>query len=191
MTGMTVERRAEGVALLDVSGSFSDRRFPGTGTVAQVALLLANVIADRVLDVDAPELSHLSAPEPAGARLATALDLALPRSATTAESDEADDPVVAAEEPDDEPASHPLLEQGWLEHAVQDLVRDYGSTFAAVWSADPKRLTAAAVTLLAELSLVAAVPGGVLALPLLARYRNASIKVNLRSGRADVSLFDL
>ena len=61
LTGMTVERRAEGVALLDVSGMFSDRRFPGGGTVAQVALLLANRIADRVLDPDALPLSQLTA----------------------------------------------------------------------------------------------------------------------------------
>ncbi len=59
LTGMAIERRAEGVALLDVSGMFSDRRFPGGGTVAQVALLLANRIADRVLDPDAMPLSRL------------------------------------------------------------------------------------------------------------------------------------
>lgn len=191
LTGMMIERRAEGVALLDVSGSFSDRRFPGTGTVAQVALLLANVIADRVLDVDAPELNQLAAPEPDGSGLTASLDLALPRSAASAESDPADDRAPSAEEPDEEPESYPLLEQGWLRHAVENLLRDYGSTFAAVWSVDPKRLTHAAVTLLAELSLVVVVPGGVLALPLLARYRNASIKINRRSGQGDVSLFDL
>lgn len=198
-----------GVALLDVSGSFSDRRFPGPGTVAQTALLLANAIADRVLDVDAPALTALAAPEPAGAGLAAVLDLALPRSAATADPDAAEvEPVDARpEEPQDQPASYPLLGQGWLQQAAADFVRDYGSTFAAVWTADPLRLTDAAITLLAELSLVTVVPGGVLALPLLARYRDARFNVNRsarsgvnrsarsginrRSADAEVSLFDV
>ena len=64
-TGMVLERRAEGVALLDVSGMFSDRRFPGSGTRSQVALLLANRIADRVLDPDDRPLAQVTAPEPA------------------------------------------------------------------------------------------------------------------------------
>ena len=46
LTGLVAERRAEGVALVDTSGRLSDVRFPGTGTVAQVALLLAGEICD-------------------------------------------------------------------------------------------------------------------------------------------------
>ena len=42
-------------AMIDPTGRLSDVRFPSTGTIAQVALLLAGEIADRVLDVDAPE----------------------------------------------------------------------------------------------------------------------------------------
>ena len=87
LTGTTVERRAEGVALLDVSGTFSDRRFPSGGTVSQVALLLANRIADRVLDVDAPPLSQLTAPEPDSRRLAESLDRAMPRADLLADLD--------------------------------------------------------------------------------------------------------
>lgn len=67
LTGSVVERRGEGVAVLDVSGEFTDRRFPGSGTRAQVALLLANRMADRILDPDAPELTVLT-PDPGRAR---------------------------------------------------------------------------------------------------------------------------
>jgi hypothetical protein len=50
-------------SLLDTSGAFSDRRFPGSGTVAQTALLLLNEIADRIEDLDAPtEDDHTSSP---------------------------------------------------------------------------------------------------------------------------------
>lgn len=203
LTGLAVERRSEGVALLDTSGAFSDRRFPGPGTVSQVALLLANVIADRVLDVDAADLVQLSAPAPPGAVLATQLDLALPRSGMadaplepvepTAYSPSSDATAEVDELHDDAtpPARYPLLEDGWLRTATAELVAEYGTTFAAAWTADPVRLQVAALDMLAELSLVIAVPGGVLALPLLARFRNARIEVNRRSARAEVSLFDL
>ena len=59
LTGLVAERREEGVAMIDSSGRLSDVRFPGTGTVAQVALLLAGEIADRVLDPDAPETARM------------------------------------------------------------------------------------------------------------------------------------
>lgn len=210
LTGLAIERRSEGVALLDTSGAFSDRRFPGPGTVPQVALLLANLIADRVLDVDAADLVQLAAPDPPGALLVVQLDLALPRSGLADASPERTRPgadvaplpglgglgrgeagLGGLDDGSAVPARYPLLEQGWLRTAAADLVKEYGSTFAAAWTADLDRLLAAALELLAELSLVVAVPGGVLALPLLARYRNARIELNRRNGRAEVSLFDL
>ena len=43
--------------------------------------------------------------------------------------------------------------------------------------ADPDRLLAAAVQVLTDLAMVARVPGGLLALPLLARYRNAVVSI--------------
>ncbi len=201
LTGMAVERRSEGVALLDVSGSFSDRRFPGPGTVTQVALLLANAIADRVLDVDAPALIEMAAPEPPGTGLVAQLDLALPRSVLTDSAPDYQEPAWSAAgaradaetEPDDglPPARYPLLQNGWLATVVAELIREYGSTFAAARLADPDRLLADALELLTELSLIVPVPGGVLALPVLARYRNARIEVNRRADRVGASLFDV
>jgi uncharacterized protein (TIGR02678 family) len=46
--GLVVEARAEGVLAYDVDEELSDVRFPGTGTVAHAALLLANALADEL-----------------------------------------------------------------------------------------------------------------------------------------------
>jgi hypothetical protein len=72
---------------------------------------------------------------------------------------------------------------------MTELLARYGSTFAAQWRADPGRLLAAAVDLLAELRMVAPVEGGVLILPLLARYRNVVVQVRRR--KAEPTLFDV
>jgi uncharacterized protein (TIGR02678 family) len=47
LTGLPVERRAEGMALIDTSGTMSDLPFPANGTVAQVALLLCGELVAR------------------------------------------------------------------------------------------------------------------------------------------------
>jgi len=192
ITGLTTERRAEGVALLDTSGAFSDRRFPGTGTVAQAALLLIGEIADRIEDVDASPLTRLAAPDRGGADLAAAVDSGLPSSGVLGEL--ADQNGTGANGEPDEPeddrdtARHPLLEEGWLAGVLAELLDRYGSTFAAAWRADPARLLAAALDLLAELRMVVRVAGGVLALPLLARYRQVMVEVRRR--KAEPTLFD-
>ncbi len=259
-TGLLVERRSDGVALLDPGNSLSDRRFPGPGTVVQVALLLANLIADRVLDPDAPALAQFPSPDGESGALIEALDSALPRAgvlridgdggtpgprrmredrsttnapgdddvpvtnapgdddrsttnapgdddrpATNAPGDD-DVPVTNAPGDDDRPATnspgdddgpvgtparYPLLTDGWLRGAIDELTRQYGSTFAAQWAADPQRLLAEALLLLADLRMVAPTAGGVVALPLLARYRNAAVTVSKRAERAAAGLFAL
>lgn len=196
LTGLVVERRSEGVALLDVSGMFSDRRFPGTGTRAQVALLLANRIADRVLDPDAPELTLL-APDPDRDRTwVPALDTAMPRADLITQF--ADDNPPGGEDvvddPDgvdaqDEAAGYPLLEDGWLGSTLAELIDTYATALSSAQVADPVRLLDAALELLAELDMVIRVPGGVLARPLLARYRNAIVSV--RPATEPTGLFDL
>jgi hypothetical protein len=200
LTGMVVERRAEGIALLDVSGRFSDRRFPGSGTVAQAALLLINRIADRVLDPDAPTLLSLPAPAPAALRWAAALDSVLPRPepgehsadrhpAASADSDGTPSAATDPAPPTVEPASYPMLGDSWLTATMAELIEHYGSTFRTALAADPKRLLNQVVELLSELSMVIRVPGGVLALPMSARYRNAVVDVRKRT--AEGGLFDL
>jgi uncharacterized protein (TIGR02678 family) len=183
LTGLTAERRAEGIAVLDTSGGFSDRRFPGTGTVAQTALLLVNEIADRVEDLDSAALVLLAAPDAWHRELADAVDSGLPRLGVLGE--------LEIEQPPDEPVGpveYPLVEDGWLATTMSGLLDRYGSTFAAQWRADPDRLLAAALELLAELRMVVRVPGGVLVLPLLARYRNVVVRVRMPA--TEPTLFD-
>ncbi|MCP4961649.1 MAG: TIGR02678 family protein [Actinomycetia bacterium] len=50
LTGMQLERRAEGVALVDTAGGGSDRVFPGAGSASQLALLLADWLTETGAD---------------------------------------------------------------------------------------------------------------------------------------------
>jgi uncharacterized protein (TIGR02678 family) len=206
LTGLAVERRAEGVALVDTAG-LADHRFPAGGTVAHAALLLLGEISDRIVDPDAPHLHRLSAPNPAERTraLAAEVDRGLPVSEVLAELTEETPPAPAADAADTggdaeypgadaagraadaaEPATYPLLEAGWLESAMRGLVVRYGAGFGADWRADPPRLLDAAIALLAEHRIVEPVAGGVLALPLLGRYRNVVVAVR----RREPTLFD-
>jgi uncharacterized protein (TIGR02678 family) len=185
LTGLPAERRAEGIALLDTSGAFSDRRFPGSGTVAQTALLLLNEIADRIEDLDAPPLLRLAAPEGRQRELAEAVDSGLPRGGVLDELAVAEHVAGPGEA---EPAEYPLIENGWLATTMTELLERYGSTFAAQWRADPPRLLDAALDLLSELRMAVRVPGGLLALPLLARYRHVVVQVRKRA--TEPTLFD-
>ena len=201
LTGLVVERRAEGVALLDVSGRFSDLRFPGTGSIAQAALLLINRMADRVLDVDAPPLLTLPAPPPATDSLVQGLDAVLPSTEhvpQSRQSPEVAEPTGSADDDHDPrdsldqadaPPSYPMLENSWLTANMAELLDEFGSTFRATLTADPARMLATIIRFLTELRMVVPVPGGVLALPLLPRYRNAVVERGRR--RPDVGLFDV
>ncbi|MEU2037368.1 TIGR02678 family protein [Nocardia niwae] len=189
-TGLRAERRAEGVALIDTSGRLSDVRFPGTGTLAQVALLLAGEIADRVLDIDHP-LPRRHAAADLGEALTGQLDEAIPEStvfAPLAESGASDPPGDDPDEPDgsrrqaewpDSPG-YPLIDRTWLRETVQALADRYGTTFAAQWQADVARLTTEVVALLERLRLVRVVDEGLLVLPALARYRGAVVTVRTK-----------
>jgi uncharacterized protein (TIGR02678 family) len=181
LTGLAVERRAEGLALVDTAG-LAERRFPAAGSVAHAALLLLGEIADRIVDPDAPELRRLPAPSPAERRdaLVAEIDRGLPTSDVLTELVEPADsdpplPNEAVEE-----TTYPLLEDGWLDTVMRSLVERYGATFGADWRADPSRLLTAATTVLAVHRLIEPVEGGVLALPLLGRYRNVTVTVRRR-----------
>ncbi|GAA5078369.1 hypothetical protein GCM10023319_16620 [Nocardia iowensis] len=189
-TGLRAERRAEGVALIDTSGRLSDIRFPSTGTLAQVGLLLAGEIADRVLDIDNPVPRRPGAPE-AGAALAAQLDGAIPESTVfaplaelralddfPAQSDSASDGDTDEAEPVE--ATYPLVDSAWVRETVQALTDRYGATFAAQWQADVPGLTTEVVALLERLRLVQAVDDGLLVLPALARYRGAVVTVRAK-----------
>ena len=206
LTGGTVERRAEGLALINTTpGQFSDLRFPATGTIPQAALLLLVAIGDRLVDPDAhpPPRSPLTTAAERLDGLVAGLDAALPRAGSlqllTAGADPDGPDPGPADEPDDPlddaaeaSATCPFLDSGWLAATMNDIVARYGSGFSADMRADPARLLAGALDLLASLRLVERVntgagpAGGIRVLPLLARYRNAVVSVRARQ----TSLFD-
>ncbi|MGZ6840327.1 MAG: DUF2398 family protein, partial [Frankiaceae bacterium] len=131
------------------------------------------------------------------------VDAALPRAGslqllTVGADPDGPDPDLA-DEPDDPrddaaeaTATCPFLDSGWLAATTNDIVARYGSGFSADMRADPARLLAGALDLLASLRLVERVDtgagpaGGIRVLPLLARYRNAVVSVRARQ----TSLFD-
>ncbi|MDG3009543.1 TIGR02678 family protein [Rhodococcus sp. D2-41] len=188
LTGMPAERRAEGVALIDHSGRMSDQRFPSTGTVAQVALLLAGELADRVLDPDATEPPRLPLPEPVSAVLAAQLDAAIPRAGLVDEFAVPGAAAATADGPRDRMIAAPLVESSWIDEVMRGMLERFGHTFAAQWRADPGGLARASLAVLERLGMVRVVDEGVLVLPVLARYRDVVVQVRSHSWQS--RLFD-
>ncbi len=187
LTGLTVEKRAEGIALIDTSGRLSDIRFPSTGTVAQVALLLAGEIAEYVLDPDGTDVAECEIAVDVTSELAAQLDSAIPEGGVFDPlADELDAETDAYPEPPR--AQHRFVPESWIASTVEALVDSYGRTFAAQWQSDRVGIRVAALAMLAKLGLVAPVAGGVAALPAVARYRGVVVTVRERS--AAHSLFE-
>jgi hypothetical protein len=189
LTGLRVERRAEGVVLVDTTTTFSIERFPGTGSVAQAAILLVVEMADRATDPDGRRVKRLTPPglRDRQERLIREIDAGLP-TATLVVLDEAAAPLEPAEESGEEsPGKLPFITDTFLRTAVDQILRRYGSAFGAQWHADPDRLRAEAVALLERFGAVVVVPGGVLVRPLVGRYRNTVAAVKRRA--APTTLF--
>ena len=187
LTGMAVERRAEGLALIDTAG-LAERRFPAGGSVDQAALLLLGALADRVIDPDAPALPRHPVPRRSEVREATAAEIDGGRPAGEVVTELADAPPPGRA-PDDVTATaeYPLVGDGWLRTTLSAFVEQYAKAFGAEWRADPARLLAAALERLAAHRFVEPVPGGVLVLPLVGRYRNVQVRLK----RREPALFDL
>jgi uncharacterized protein (TIGR02678 family) len=191
LTGLALERRAEGVALVSAGQRFTDVTFPSTGTVAQAALLLCARIAGYLRHHSA-RIERLPAAT-AAERLAEAarrIDAALPDRGRVAgllagqawrpEAGDAGGPGTdsgSAEQDDAPDVAYPFLSDAWLRTELRKLVDDFGAGMAEKQAADPGRLLAEAVALLASVGLVARVDGGVLVLPLLARYRSVTAQI--------------
>lgn len=182
LTGMPLERRAEGVALVNTGQRLTDVSFPGTGTVAQAALLLCARIAGY-LQRNRSRVEHLPAAT-AAERLADAaarIDSALPERGHVAGLLAADPEVPAdltAEDAEDITAqAYPFLSEMWLRGELRKLVDEFGSGMAEKQVADPAALLRDALGLLASAGLLARVDGGVLVLPLLARYRGVTAQI--------------
>jgi uncharacterized protein (TIGR02678 family) len=179
LTGAQLERRAEGAALIDATGGFTDRRFPAGGTPAQVALLLADAMARAVLDPDPRPTASVPRPATTSAETAARLDAARPGSPPpdgtgAAGPAAAGDPVPALGGAGD---LGPLFTDAWLVERAGELCASHGQAFAAELRSDPAALAAAALDVLVAFDLVRGVPGGVVARPAIARYRDLVVEV--------------
>lgn len=250
LTGAQMERRAEGVALIDATGGFSDRRFPTGGTPAQVALLLAAAIADHVGSTGGDDLERATVPtapdvvrelvgrldrarparawagdhlvrtapddapathapigsaSPHGAEAGRAAppDGAGPRGAVADVTGSPGDvdvregapdgpgsPDTRAVEDEDRPtrsllppgeldeeawAAGPFLPDAWLAATVGQLVGRHGKAFAGDLRDDPAALLQAGTEVLVAFDLLRPVPGGAVARPAIARFRDLSL----------------
>jgi uncharacterized protein (TIGR02678 family) len=197
LTGLAVERRAEGVMLADAGGRFTDRPFPGRGgAVNRAAGLLLAKIADLIEDPD-ETLTSLEVPAEAEDRrdLLARIDSALPSAgvvhelAWSAPPDEPDDPTRAAAAGRVPALNVPFVEQSRLAVTIEELYEELGAaSFTITWQHDPRGLLAAALAFLADLRLVRAVPGGVLVLPAAARYRNIKLALPVRHAGGQMAL---
>jgi uncharacterized protein (TIGR02678 family) len=197
LTGLAVERRAEGIMLADAGGRFTDRPFPGRGgAVNRAAGLLLAKIADLIED---PDEALTALPVPAEAEdqrdLLARVDSALPAAgvvqelAWSAPADVFDDAERAAAGALVPPLRAPLVEHGKLRAMIDDLYADLGATsFTVTWQHDPYGLLAAALSLLVGLRLLRPVPGGALVLPAAARYRNIKLALPVRHADGQLAL---
>ncbi|MDJ0345970.1 TIGR02678 family protein [Streptomyces sp. H10-C2] len=186
LTGLTLERRAEGVALVDFARRLSDQHFPSGGTVQQAALLLGARIVEQAAKPRTERLSAATAAERRAA-LAARIDSALPERGLTGAlaefAERAETPGPLPWTDDDEASAetvYPFVTDSWLRGATKKLTAEYGKGMSGDLRDDPDRLTRLAVAQLAALRLVAPVDGGVLALPMLARYRGVTAQVRTR-----------
>jgi len=193
LTGLAVERRAEGVMLADSGGRFTDKPFPGRGgAVNRAAGLLLAKVADLIEDREAA-LTRLDLPSEGQdqrdllARIDSALPVAgivhelawsAPLEAQYSEIFASptlgpDSPVAVGAPPS---ATAPLIEHSTLTTMIDELYDELGpASFTLTWQHDPHGLLAAAVAFLADLRLLRPVDGGVLVLPAAARYRNIKL----------------
>jgi uncharacterized protein (TIGR02678 family) len=188
LTGLHLERRAEGVLLVDTTAGFSAERFPGTGSVAQAAILLAVDIADRAIDPDGRRVKRMDGPSlpQRSAALVADIDTGIP-TASQVLLDGLDDDLP----PDGEDAVGegrlPFITDSFVREAVRRLLAAHATSFGARWHSDPDQLHAEAVALLERFGCVTVVPGGVLVLPLVGRYRNTVAQTRAR--RVETRLF--
>ena len=197
LTGLAVERRAEGIMLADAGGRCTDRPFPGRGgAVNRAAGLVLAKIADLIEDPD-EALTTLPVPAEADDQrdLLARIDSALPAagivqelawSAPAEAADEAERGGAHARPP---LLAAPLVELSRLRAMIGELYDELGaSSFGMTWQHDPGGLLAAALALLADLRLLRPVAGGALVLPAAARYRNIKLALPVRHADGQLAL---
>ncbi|MBL7497580.1 TIGR02678 family protein [Frankia sp. CNm7] len=197
LTGLPLERRAEGVALINTGGRLTDVTFPGAGTVAQAALLLcariagyltfslhrveklpAATAAERLADASARIDAALPARSGVTALLADAADAAATDSAVQpGDALPSGDVAAEATKAAGHEATYPFLSDSWLRAELTKLVEEFGGGMSERQIADPAGLLDDALNLLASVGFVARTDGGALILPLLARYRGVTAQL--------------
>jgi uncharacterized protein (TIGR02678 family) len=189
-TGLHAERRAEGIALVDPSGRFTDRRFPGRGgAVNRAAGLLLAKLADLLEDPD-EVVDRVRVPFASEQldELIARIDQGKPGGAETEPAHDAPRPAPG------EGASlqAPFVEDTVLDGMMAELFDEFGpESFTDQWKHDPPGLLAQALVLLDELRLTRRTPGGVLVLPAAARYRNIKAAVPSRGRREGQLALDI
>jgi len=207
LTGLAVERRAEGVLLADAGGRFTDRPFPGRGgAVNRAAGLLLAKIADALED---PDSAPLLLPVPPAAidqrELLERIDAALPLAGVVtelawsapSEEDPPEErsrgfaPQADAARPLGQPETLlPFVADSGLRAMIDELYDELGpASFTVTWQHDPRGLLQAAVSFLGDLRLLRRVDGGVLVLPAAARYRNIKAALPARHAQGQLDLF--
>lgn len=174
LTGAQLERRAEGLALIDTAASFSDRRFPNTGTPAHVALLLAERIVEAREAEDARPTVRRPATQETQDQRREDLDRARPKSGRVETlapvvAEGASDETSSLPASDGEEARLPLIGDVEIAAWIDAIIGRY--PIAKDYRNDPARLARDALRLLEEFDLVRCVPGGCVPLPAIARYR--------------------
>jgi uncharacterized protein (TIGR02678 family) len=189
LTGLAVERRAEGVMLVDPTGRFTDQPFPGRGgAVNRTAGLLLAKIADVLEDPDdGPVLTRIPVPSAAD----DLRDLLERIDAGMAAPDRGawGSWVCAPAEAD--PLEAPFIDRTRLERMLDELYEHFGAaSFTVQWQYDRHGLLDSATRLLADLRLLRRMPGGVLILPAAARYRNITAALPAGARRDGQGMFN-
>jgi uncharacterized protein (TIGR02678 family) len=187
LTGLVVERRAEGVMLVDPGGRFTDQPFPGRGgAVNRTAGLLLAKIADVLEDPDdGTALTRIPVPSAADdlRDLLERIDAGMPGG--PADHDWAGPAVEAG------PLEVPFIDQTRLERMLGELYEHFGPpSFTVQWQYDRQGLLDAATRLLDDLRLVRRMPGGAAILPAAARYRNITAALPEGARRDGQAMFD-
>jgi uncharacterized protein (TIGR02678 family) len=188
LTGLVVERRAEGVMLVDPTGRFTDQSFPGRGgAVNRTAGLLLAKIADVLEDPDdGPALTRIPVPSAADDLhdLLERIDAGMPGGSETPD-------VAAMADGGDDPLEVPFIDRSRLERMLDELYGHFGpASFTAAWQYDRRGLLDAATRLLDDLRLLRRLPGGAAILPAAARYRNITAALPEGARREGQAMFD-
>jgi uncharacterized protein (TIGR02678 family) len=208
LTGLVVERRAEGVMLVDPTGRFSDQPFPGRGAaINRTAGLLLAKIADLLEDPDdGPALTRTPVPSAADDLVELLVRIDTGRNGIGASSSGVAgtgvagtgvagtgvaDNGVAGSDAEAGSLDVPFIDRTRMEHMLDELYEHFGPTsFTVQWQYDRKGLLDAATRLLDDLRLIRRMPGGVAILPAAARYRNITAALPEGARRDGQGMFD-